>query len=176
MLVVHRLCNSVSAKQMQYAPASQAESAKTDESTRDVTRQARSLARGLSPVQIEANGLMAALDALTANAAKLFCLSCSFECPRPVLVENPTVATHLYRIAQEAIGNAIKHSQGKSIVLMLKPSDGGLKFAVKDNGHGFEKGSSVREGMGLRIMEYPADMIGAMPHVDSTLGKATPAP
>jgi len=159
--------------QLQDAPAAQAEAAKVGESIRDVTRQARSLARGLSPVQIEANGLMAALDALTANAAKLFCLSCSFECPRPVLVENPMVATHLYRIAQEAIGNAIKHAQAKSIVLSLKQSDGELTLTVKDNGHGFEKGSSVREGMGLRIMEYRADMIGAMLRVDSTIGKGT---
>ncbi len=165
--------NSVLVQQLHNVPTAQAEAAKIGESIRDVTRQARSLARGLSPVQIEANGLMAALDALTANAAKLFCLSCSFECPRPVLVENPTVATHLYRIAQEAIGNAIKHAQAKSIVLSLKQSDGELTLAIKDNGHGFAKGSGVMEGMGLRIMEYRADMIGAMLRVDSTIGKGT---
>ena len=165
--------NSVLVQQLQDAPAAQAEAAKIGESIRDVTRQARSLARGLSPVQIEANGLMAALDALTANAAKLFCLSCSFECPRAVLVENPMVATHLYRIAQEAIGNAIKHAQAKSIVLSLKQSDGDLTLTVKDNGHGFERGSRVTEVMGLRIMEYRADMIGAMLRVDSTIGKGT---
>ena len=165
--------NSVLVQQLQDAPAAQAEAAKIGESIRDVTRQARSLARGLSPVQIEANGLMAALDALTANAAKLFCLSCSFECPRAVLVENPMVATHLYRIAQEAIGNANKHAQAKSIVLSLKQSDGDLTLTVKDNGHGFERGSRVTEGMGLRIMEYRADMIGAMLRVDSTIGKGT---
>ena len=165
--------NSVLVQQLQKTPAAQAEAAKIGESIRDVTRQARSLARGLSPVQIEANGLMAALDGLTANAAKLFCLSCSFECARPVLVENPTVATHLYRVAQEAMGNAIKHAQAKSIVVSLKQSDGELTLTVKDNGHGFEKGSSVMEGMGLRIMEYRADMIGAMLRVDSTIGKGT---
>jgi signal transduction histidine kinase len=83
------------------------------------------------------------------------------------------VATHLYRIAQEAIGNAIKHAQAKSIVLSLKQSDGELTLTVKDNGHGFERGSSVTEGMGLRIMEYRADMIGARLRVDSTIGKGT---
>ncbi len=165
--------NSVLVQQLQKTPAAQAEAAKIGESIRDVTRQARALARGLSPVQIEANGLMAALDGLTANAAKLFCLACSFECARPVLVENPTVATHLYRVAQEAMGNAIKHAQAKSIVVSLKQSDGELTLTVKDNGHGFEKGSSVMEGMGLRIMEYRADMIGAMLRVDSTIGKGT---
>ena len=165
--------NSVLVQQLQDVPAARGEAAKIGESIRDVTRQARSLARGLSPVQIEANGLMAALDGLTANAAKLFCLSCSFECPRPVLVENPTVATHLYRIAQEAIGNAIKHAQAKSIVVSLKQSDGELTLAIKDNGRGFSRVSTVIEGMGLRIMEYRADMIGAVLRVDSAIGKGT---
>jgi two-component system, LuxR family, sensor kinase FixL len=116
---------------------------------------------------------MAALDSLTTNAAKLFCLACSFECPKPVMVENPTVATHLYRIAQEAMGNAIQHAQAKSIVVSLKQSDGSLTLSIKDNGRGFAQQSAVREGMGLRIMEYRADMIGAMLRVDSTIGKGT---
>jgi PAS domain S-box-containing protein len=165
--------NSVLVQQLQKTPAAQAEAAKIGESIRDVTRQARALARGLSPVQIETNGLMAALDGLTANAAKLFCLACSFECPRPVLVDNPTVATHLYRIAQEAMGNAIKHAQAKSIVVSLKQSDSELTLTIKDNGRGFSRASMVMEGMGLRIMEYRADMIGAMLRVDSTIGKGT---
>ncbi len=165
--------NSVLVQQLQDVPAAQAEVAKIGESIRDVTRQARSLARGLSPVHIEANGLMAALNSLTANAAKLFCLACSFECPRPVLVENPTMATHLYRIAQEATGNAIKHAQAKSIVVSLKQSDGELTLTIKDNGRGFSRGSIAMEGMGLRIMEYRADMIGGMLRVDSTVGKGT---
>ncbi len=165
--------NSVLVQQLQNIPAAQVEAAKIGESIRDVTRQARSLARGLSPVQIETNGLMSALQNLTANTAKLFCLACSFECPRPVLIENPTMATHLYRIAQEATGNAIKHAQAKSIVVSLKQSDGELTLTIKDNGRGFSRGSSAIEGMGLRIMEYRADMIGAMLRVDSTVGKGT---
>jgi two-component system, LuxR family, sensor kinase FixL len=165
--------NSVLVQQLQDVPAAQAEATKIGESIRDVTRQARSLARGLSPVQIEPNGLMAALNNLTANAAKLFCLACSFECPRPVLVENPMVATHLYRIAQEAMGNAIKHAQAKSIVVSLKQSDSELTLTIKDNGRGFSQPKLVMEGMGLRIMEYRADMIGAVLRVDSVIGKGT---
>jgi PAS domain S-box-containing protein len=165
--------NSVLVQQLQKTPAAQAEAAKIGESIRDVTRQARSLARGLSPVQIETNGLMAALKNLTANTANLFRLACSFECPRPVLVENPTTATHLYRIAQEAMGNAIKHAQAKSIVVSLKQSDSELTLTIKDNGRGFSRERMVIEGMGLRIMEYRADMIGAMLRVDSAVGKGT---
>ena len=165
--------NSVLVQQLKNVPAAQAEAAQIGESIRDVTRQARSLARGLSPVQIETNGLMAALDSLTANTAKLFCLTCSFECPRPVLVENPTIATHLYRVAQEAIGNAVKHAQAKSIVVNLEQSDGELTLRIKDNGHGFTRQTGAMEGMGLRIMAYRADMIGANLRVDSTIGKGT---
>jgi PAS domain S-box-containing protein len=165
--------NSVLIQQLRDVPAAQTEAVKIGEAIRDVTRQARSLARGLSPVQIEANGLMAALDNLATNAAKLFCLPCSFECPQPVLVENPMVATHLYRIAQEAIGNAIKHAQAKSIVVNLKQLDGEVTLTIKDNGSGFTKGRTGSEGMGLRIMEYRADMIGAMLRIDSTVGKGT---
>jgi len=123
--------------------AAQTEATQIGESIREVTRQARMLARGLSPVQIETNGLTAALHSLTSNSAKLFCLACSFECPRPVLVENPTIATHLYRIAQEGIGNAIKHAQSKSIVVSLKQSDGELTLTIKDNGHGFTQLSAA---------------------------------
>ncbi len=83
------------------------------------------------------------------------------------------MATHLYRIAQEATGNAIKHAQAKSIVVSLKQSDGELTLTIKDNGRGFSRGSIAIEGMGLRIMEYRADMIGAMLRVDSTVGKGT---
>jgi signal transduction histidine kinase len=90
-----------------------------------------------------------------------------------VLVENPTVATHLYRIAQEAMGNAIKHAQAKSIVVSLKQSDNELTLTIKDNGRGFSRTSMAMEGMGLRIMEYRADMMGAMLRVDSTIGKGT---
>jgi PAS domain S-box-containing protein len=165
--------NSVLVQQLQNVPAAQTEATQIGESIRDVTRQARMLARGLSPVQIETNGLMAALHSLTSNTAKLFCLACSFQCPRPVPVENPTIATHLYRIAQEAIGNAIKHAQPKSIVVSLKQSNGQLTLTIKDNGHGFTRPSAATEGMGLRIMEYRADMIGAMLRVDSTIGKGT---
>jgi signal transduction histidine kinase len=90
-----------------------------------------------------------------------------------VLVENPTTATHLYRIAQEAMGNAIKHAQAKSIVVSLKQSDSELTLTIKDNGRGFSRERMVIEGMGLRIMEYRADMIGAMLRVDSAVGKGT---
>jgi PAS domain S-box-containing protein len=165
--------NSVLVQQLGKVPEMQAEAARIGELIRNATKQARSLARGLSPVEIEPNGLMAALNSLAANAASLFRVNCSFECPQPVLLENRTSATHLYRIAQEAIGNAVKHGHAKTILISLKGLDGEVTLTVKDDGVGFRQEGRVIEGMGLRIMEYRADMIGAMLRIDSVEGNGT---
>lgn len=165
--------NSVLVQQLSKTPEAQAEAARIGELIRNATKQARALARGLSPVEIEPNGLMAALDNLAINATNLFRVHCSFECPQPVLLENRTCATHLYRIAQEAIGNAVKHGQAKTVVIVLKRVDGELILTVKDDGVGFSQDGRAIEGMGLRIMEYRADMIGAMLRIDSLKGEGT---
>ncbi len=165
--------NSVLVQQLSKTPEAQAEAARIGELIRNATKQARALARGLSPVEIEPNGLMAALNNLAINATNLFRVHCSFECPQPVLLENRTSATHLYRIAQEAIGNAVKHGQAKTVFIILKRVDGELILTVKDDGVGFNQDGRAIEGMGLRIMEYRADMIGAMLRIDSLKGEGT---
>jgi two-component system, LuxR family, sensor kinase FixL len=165
--------NSVLVQQLSKTPEAQAEATRIGELIRNATKQARALARGLSPVEIEPNGLMAALNNLAINATNLFRVHCSLECPQPVLLENRTSATHLYRIAQEAIGNAVKHGQAKTIVIILKRVDGELVLSVKDDGVGFSQDGGAIEGMGLRIMEYRADMIGAMLRIDSLKGEGT---
>lgn len=159
--------NSVLVQQLSKTPEAQAEASRIGELIRNVTKQARALARGLSPVEIEPNGLMSALNNLAINATNLFRVHCSFECPQPVLLENRISATHLYRIAQEAIGNAVKHGQAKTVIVNLKHVDQELVLTVKDDGIGFSKDGRGIEGMGLRIMEYRADMIGAMLRIDS---------
>src|SRR3984893_13298815 len=129
--------NSVLVQQLADNPAAQAEAGAIGELMRGVTRAARTLARGLSPVHLEANGLMSALEELSANTAKLFNVSCRFDCRRPVLLTNNGVATHLYRIAQEAIGNAIKHGSAKSVPVALGESNCEVSLTVSDSGCGF---------------------------------------
>jgi PAS domain S-box-containing protein len=165
--------NSVLVQQLSKTPEAQAEAARIGELIRNATKQARALARGLSPVEIEPNGLMSALTSLAINATNLFRVHCSFECPQPVLLANRTSATHLYRIAQEAIGNAVKHGQAKTVVISLKGGDEQLILTVKDDGVGFSQDGRAIEGMGLRIMDYRADMIGAMLRIDSLKGEGT---
>ena len=128
---------------------------------RDVNRQARSLARGLSPVSLETNGFMSALEELTSNVSKLFNISCQFECPRPVLLADHTVATHLYRIVQEAISNAVKHGQAKFIIVSVSCSRGQLTLRIWNDGAEFPADASAQGGLGLRIMQYRGEMIGA---------------
>ncbi|HLF10919.1 MAG TPA: ATP-binding protein [Gammaproteobacteria bacterium] len=120
----------------------------------------RSLARGLVPVPVDAEGLMSALGELARSTEKNHGLSCLFEYSAPVTVADDNVATHLYRIAQEAVANAVKHARADAIAIHLERNEHGLELAVSDNGIGIEPRSIREEGVGLRIMEYRCGLIG----------------
>jgi len=122
--------------------------------------QTRSLARGLYPVRPLPNALMAALSALASRTRDFFRVRCRFFCRQPVLIEDNTVATHLYRIAQEAVTNAIKHGKASRIEISLTQTPGRVRIAVNDNGVGLPARPSKKPGMGLRIMRYRAGAIG----------------
>ena len=140
--------------------AEAAQAAKIAQYVRDAIRQTRSLARGLSPVELDANGLMSALHELAANVQNMFRVKCIFRCDKPVLMAENAVATHLFRIAQEAVSNAIKHGKASQIEIALTSLPERLMLAVKDNGSGIPVSSSRAKGMGLRIMHYRAAVIG----------------
>jgi two-component system CheB/CheR fusion protein len=122
--------------------------------------QTRELARGLSPVRLEAEGLADALRELAAGTRKVFRCDCRFRCHPPVLVSNHTVATHLYRIAQEAVSNALRHGKARRIDISLAAKGHSVILAVNDNGRGIPGKLPKRTGMGLRIMRYRAEVIG----------------
>ena len=126
----------------------------------------RSLARGLHPVKPEPNGLMAALEELASRTSKHFASSCEFTCLKPVLLKDTTMATHLYRIAQEAVTNAVKHGKAERIEIGLSQASGRLTVSVRDNGVGLSGKISKKNGMGLRIMRYRAGMIGGSLRVE----------
>ncbi len=125
---------------------------------RDAILEARMLARGLSPVQLESEGLMSALRELVATTEQLFKISCRFDCEEPVLIEDNGIATHLYRIAQEAIHNAIKHGRAAHVSVTL--ADSNHTLIIADDGLGLPTESGRSQGMGLRIMKYRAGMVG----------------
>ena len=136
---------------------------------RESISQTRLLARGLSPVTLEAEGLMAALAELTMNAEKMFRVNCRFDCPDLVKMDNHAAATHLFRIAQEAVSNAIKHGKAKNISLRLREDAGQLRLRVDDDGGGFPKNFTGGTGMGLRIMQSRIGMVGGTLTVEQQL-------
>ncbi len=127
---------------------------------REAIVQARGLARGLSPVAVESEGLMSALQELAATTEKIFPVACQFHCDPPLLVHSHAVSMHLFRIAQEAVSNAIKHGKARRIEIQLKAAGERTVLSVKDYGVGFPKKLPGKRGMGLRIMHYRTNLIG----------------
>ncbi len=150
------------------ADRSQEESADAAKIVRQVNgaiNRTRELSRGLLPVATDPQGLMSALDQWSSEVENLFGVACSFTCEKPVLIDNDDIATHLYRIAQEAVNNAIKHANPTEIDVRLGEMGKGFALSIEDNGTGLPE--SVRgRGMGLQIMNYRAKMIGGMLQVE----------
>lgn len=151
-----RLTNARSKEAGSLAP----EAGKIARHVREAISQARALARGLSPVVIESEGLMAALQQLADSASQMFRIRCDFECDPPVLVTDHAVATHLYRIAQEAVSNAVKHGRSKAVQIRLRAGGDRIVLSVCDKGKGLPEALPAGKGMGLRIMQYRAGLIG----------------
>jgi len=125
----------------------------------DSVKLTHALARGLIPVGVESEGLMNALKDLASNVESMFNVRCVFQCDHPVLIEDKLVATHLYRIAQEAITNAVKHGKAENIRIGLVPQDGCLSLTVENDGLELSSGLTRPGGMGLKIMRYRAEII-----------------
>jgi PAS domain S-box-containing protein len=123
--------------------------------------QARNVARGLDPVKVATNGLMSALEELAASVRTMQRLDCVFRSDAPVLIDDDATAIHLYRIAQEAMNNAVKHAQPKHIEIGLDSSDEKITLTVRDDGVGLPPAPRKRDGMGLQSMNYRARAIGA---------------
>jgi PAS domain S-box-containing protein len=135
---------------------------------RQTITQTRLLSHNLSPVPLEADGLMIALAELADGTQAISGIHCQFRCPRPVMLTDLNSATHLYRIAQEAVNNALKHSRAKRIRITLNERDNECKMAVEDDGRGLSASSRQSSGLGLRMMEYRAQLIGASLEIKST--------
>jgi PAS domain S-box-containing protein len=140
---------------------------------RDAIAHTRMLARGLSPVALDSNGLMASLQELAENSGKLFQISCEFRFDGCVAVDDNAVATHLYRIAQEAVTNAVKHGRAKEVVIRLAESEDKCSLSISDDGLGLPDTPAKNQGTGLRIMKYRAATIGASLKVCRAGGRGT---
>ncbi len=133
----------------------------------ETNRHVQQLCHGIMPVQVEVEGLRAALEQLATSTNDLQRVACRCRSSSSIAVANNTVATHLYRIAQEAVNNALKHSHATEIEISLSTLQGDIVLEVSDNGIGFDPNSLVRatapghsHGFGLEIMNYRAGIIG----------------
>ncbi len=140
------------------------QAANLEEIVRLVTQanvRAREMSRGLMPVVLDSAGLMAALADLAKGTERIFRVSCPFRCDRPVQVPDNKIATQLFRIAQEAVANAIKHSRADRIEISLSQEDSEVHLCIRDNGIGIPDNISGKStGMGLLTMSHRARMVG----------------
>jgi PAS domain S-box-containing protein len=126
----------------------------------DAISQTRRLARGLDPIEVEASGLAAALQSLASETEKGFEVRCRVSCSEPLVPVSRAAGAALFRIAQEAIHNAIVHGEASELQLELAIDNGCLLLMIRDNGKGFQQQHKKEAGMGLRIMQYRAHSIG----------------
>lgn len=134
---------------------------KIESAIQQAVLEARSMARGIFPVHVDHTGLSIALSELAQNTQRLTGLSIVTDDVADVQIESPEVAMHLYRIAQEAVANAVRHSGASQVVISLLMAENHLKLIINDNGRGIEADeSSASLGMGLRTMHYRAHAMG----------------
>jgi signal transduction histidine kinase len=126
---------------------------------KSATTQARMLARGLDPIETELTGLIPALQQLASDTTQLFSIACECRAEQSTFTVIPFVGVQLYRIAQEAITNAIVHAQAQHIQIEIEKDDCHLFLRIQNDGLAFRSNGRNRSGMGLRIMDYRARCI-----------------
>jgi len=127
----------------------------------------RLLSLGLTPVSLGTGGLRTAVQELAAMTERVFGVSCSLDYDHEIVVERPIAATNIYRIIQEAISNAVRHGGGSRIEISLTLEEERLALSVRDDGAGLAKGAAGRDGLGLGIMKYRAELLGGTLEVGS---------
>lgn len=132
----------------------------------------RSLARGLSPVEIERGGLAYAIRALVARARELYSLDIRFlsRATGPITLDSGA-KTHLYRIAQEALTNAARHARCQKVIVRLRVLGERVSLSIEDDGVGMDGSSD--SGMGMKILRYRAEIIGAQLRVSAAKPSGT---
>jgi len=123
---------------------------------REAITRTRQIARGLRPVGNDPEDLMGTLCGMAERTRIAAGIDCRFDCPQPVVVDDPHLANHLFRIAQEGVNNAVKHAGASRITLSLADHGSGFELCICDDGKGFRR-RAKHSGLGLHIMQYRAD-------------------
>jgi PAS domain S-box-containing protein len=151
------MLRSVAARVAHETPSASTEMEEISRLLSNAVESTRSLARGLSPVNLERGGLTDALDGLAAHARDLYGIdvACTHQM-RGALTLDPEMANHLYRIAQEAVSNAVRHGKATQVSIHLAGLPRKVRLAVSDDGIGIADNAASGPGMGLKIMQYRA--------------------
>jgi len=137
-----------------------AEAGEIEELTVEAVKQVRGLSRGLCPVEPEEGGLASALEQLADSVERSCGISCALVCEGSLPACEPARALHLYRIAQEAVSNAVRHGKASHIVMELTGAADGGTLSVRDDGVGLPEKSAKSKGLGVRIMKHRASAVG----------------
>ena len=125
----------------------------------DAVVDTRNLSRALHCADVDSAGFITALEVLVDQ--EIWKTPCRLEIKHPFHIDDEAAASHLYRIAREAVINANKHAQAREIVVGLARSRKGIVLSVTDNGVGFKNVPNSVPGLGFHIMNYRARTIGA---------------
>jgi PAS domain S-box-containing protein len=131
----------------------------------DAAVDTRHLSRALHRVDVDAAGLVSALQDLVDR--EIWRTPCRLEVKPSFRIDDDAAAAHLYRIAREAVINANKHAQAREIVVKLERSQQGMVLHVTDDGVGVSKEPELKRGLGFHIMNYRAQLIGGRLEIDS---------
>lgn len=171
LTAIEFMCHALQANLAPTNPALERQAAKVCASLREAVAQTRALSRGLTPVKPDRGGLMEALSYLAEGTDALGRVKCRFKCPVPVFIEDSQVAEHLFRIAQEAVNNALKHGQPSSIRIELTRRNGETRLRISDDGRGLPRFQKVANGMGLQVMHHRANVAGGTLAIVSAPGR-----
>ncbi len=156
-LLAHTLAERLSRDRLQDCAALAARIASgLSESAANVRR----LAHGLVPFQLSASDLPCALVELAHRTSREYGIACVFASPEPVALQDSQTATHLHRIAQEAVTNSVRHAEAHRIWVQLTQADGSITLQIADDGVGIELNSSSARGAGIRLMEHRSSVLG----------------
>ena len=156
------------ARNLRLADRVEAEKARLiSDSIQDVLDSFRRVLCGLSPVEIDDQGLQVALQRLCENIESAG-VACEFDCESDLSVEDNTMATQLYRIAQESLSNAMRHAKASRIRVKLRRKGNWITLSIIDDGIGFDAHEEVTRGMGLRILRHRSELIGGSLSIESS--------
>ncbi|MBP7737348.1 MAG: PAS domain S-box protein [Spirochaetes bacterium] len=133
----------------------------------------RMLSRGLSPMEIDSGGIVAALERFARTVEGIYSVSFTLNIDPAITINDSMVETQFHYIVQESVTNAIKHGKANTIAVTLNKNKGRIHVSITDDGIGIPSDIDSHKGMGLRIMHYRANAIGASLKITKNRGRGT---